>query len=227
MKSDPKLDSLCTSFNDSFQVEKKGYSLAQVLPRELLSDPNYSYFKRCESHSGTPDIMEYFDPLEGKNYLDFGCNTNLQRYQLYRYPWNYYGIEACPEIVLQVQNFIQRKDIKNAHIIHSNSLSVSFSDSFFDDLTCIGVFEYYVQEKVLILFSELSRVLKNEGKMIVDIPNIEHHAFPLLCRMEEFFNRPVACQIAGTDFLKMLPIGITCEAIDCSQVMLRYYLRKK
>jgi SAM-dependent methyltransferase len=227
MKNEALLERLRLSFQESARIENQGLSLASVLPDEILHNPSYAYFKKCTSYSGTPDIIDYFQPRKGHNYLDFGAFLNLERYHLYCYPWYYYGVEASPEIVYRMQEFILRRKIKNAGMFLSQGLELDFKASFFHCITCIGVLEYYPPEDSRTILMELCRVLKKRGKMILDIPNIKHEAFQLLCRMEAFLNREVQLSLSPEEFLSYLPENIMCHAMDESQVMVRFYLEKK
>ena len=227
MNNEGLLEQLSRSFEESARIEEKGLSLSSILPEEIILDPAYAYFKNCASYSGTKDIIDFLQPRKSQKYLDFGSYLNLERYQLHHYPWHYFGLEASNEIVKRMQNYIQQQQIVNATILLSNGLDLAFEDSYFDRITCIGVLEYYPLQDAKILVNELCRVLKKRGKMILDIPNIKHDAFALLCRMEAFFGRELRLKISSEDLLALIPQTIFCHAMDPSQVMLRFYFEKK
>ncbi len=226
MKNEDLLDRLKLSFQESARIEAQGRSLASILPDEIIHDPVYPYFKTCTSYSGSPDIIDYFQPSKGQNYLDFGAFLNLERYHLYCYPWQYFGLEAAPEIVFRMQDFIQQRHLKNAKMFLSQGIDLDFASSFFHCITCIGVLEYYPLEESRKLLLELCRVLKKRGKMILDIPNIKHEAFQLLCKMEAFLKRELQLRVSFEEFLSFLPTNIQCHAMDESQVMTRFYMEK-
>ncbi len=227
MNAKKNIDQLAESFLKSAEIELNGKSIRGILPDEITKDRQFAYFKSCKAHSGTKDIIDFFSPHKGINYLDFGCNINLKRYDLFLYPWQYIGVEACKMIVSKMQEYIRRKGIKNAQIFFSNSIYLPFENESFDCCSSIGVLEYYPVDQAFILLKELYRVLKPKGKLILDIPNMEHPAFELLCKMERFLDRPVKLIISRKKFTQILvQLGISIEAMDTSEVMIRYYMQK-
>jgi ubiquinone/menaquinone biosynthesis C-methylase UbiE len=84
-----------------------------------------------------------------------------------------YGIDQSPKMLEQLKEKINRNNfeinIKDIRVCVADQLP--YPDQFFDWVTCIGMFEYYPLEYVKQVFDEIIRVLKPNGKCLVDIPN--------------------------------------------------------
>lgn len=102
----------------------------------------------------------------GGNILDVGCGTGIFLETLVnnsRYKWEIKGIDINNNSVSKASLGI-RKNILKKSINHTN-----FKNSYFDVITCYDVLEHSSDiNKSLI---EIRRVLKNDGILLIQVPN--------------------------------------------------------
>ncbi|MBN2139237.1 MAG: methyltransferase domain-containing protein [Sedimentisphaerales bacterium] len=106
-------------------------------------------------------------------HLDFGCNeghflSSLKSKQIGRLV----GVDASSEAIARGKKLYD--DIELIHV--SAAASLPFGDGTFDSITIMDVIEHIFKQHELL--SELRRVLKNDGTLIVTVPG--QHAFSFL-----------------------------------------------
>lgn len=116
------------------------------------------------------DLLQLIDEVKDKkmNLLDVGCGvgaTLLELKNIYRNS-NIYGIENSEEVGKIT------KGVCNGLIGNIEDIEIPYEEKFFDYIILGDVLEHLVNPtKVL---TNLNKYLKDEGKIIVSIPNIMH-----------------------------------------------------
>lgn len=104
----------------------------------------------------------------GKRVLDVGCGSGKVLYNLRKRFDELYGIELAKARVSNVKRTLQGL---NAVITEDNiEVGVEYDDEYFDVIVCSDVVEHLVD--IFSGFKEMSRILKKEGKLIVNTPNV-------------------------------------------------------
>jgi SAM-dependent methyltransferase len=113
--------------------------------------------------------------------LDAGCGSGAFRYDYKSRVSRLIGCDSDPGA----------KDNPNVHLaVISNLESLPFSDEYFD-----LIFSRYVLEHLqspAVVFTELSRVLKPGGKLVVLTPNLHHYVAAISRRTPHWFHETVA-----------------------------------
>jgi len=100
-------------------------------------------------------IANYFKGIEGK-ILDIGCcKGGLRRYLADRL--EYYGIDGL------------RQNLQNYIFADLNNKGLPFKDKVFDAVNCSAVLEHLFYP--LELLKEIKRVLKDDGVVLISLPN--------------------------------------------------------
>lgn len=89
-----------------------------------------------------------------------------------------YGVDISKNMLEQFKKKINQIKIKGKikDIKEGDAEQLSFQPDFFDVVICIGLFDYYPLKGVRKFLKEIRRVLKRNGKLIVDFPNMENKA---------------------------------------------------
>ena len=201
----------------------------QDLPKEFTDSPEFKEFiaeNQGECCSGSPEIKNYLNPQIGMKYLDLGCAASLVSYQLYKWDSEYYGIDISDQLIRAMDKFVEDNQISIGGLFVGEINKLPFRKSFFDIAACVGVLEYFSLEYNEQVLSELHRVARPGGRVVLDIPNEDHKHYHVMLRLEELLDRPII-PYHISDFEEILLNHFIIMKTDARFVMKRYYLENK
>lgn len=89
--------------------------------------------------------------------------------------------------------------------LHCGSVhSTPLEDSCFDIGDCVGVLEYYEKEFVEVAIKEFYRIMKPNGRFVLDIPNIKSPNGRVMMLIEECMGRPDKFNMLPQEFENMI-----------------------
>lgn len=204
-----------------------GIDPRNTLPEEIKNLPGYVEISSDQMlGSAATDIKDYLAPKEGMFYLDAGCCANLANYRLHLWPSVYYGVDISPALIGAMMSFVEKNRISIGGLYHTDITSLPFVDEYFDIAAVIGVLEYCTLEYTGRAVQELCRVLKQNARMVVDIPNLEHPHVDTMFLLEEHYGRPNIPK-GRSSFESLLKTSFTVDKTDDSRVMIKYFVRKR
>lgn len=109
---------------------------------------------------------------KGGRLLDIGSGAGEFLYQAQRHGYDSYGVEISQDMV---NHSIKTFGLKN--VVNSDILSASFKESFFDIIIFNHVLEHLYNP--LETLAEARRILKREGILVIQIPNIDSYQFSI------------------------------------------------
>lgn len=139
----------------------------------------------------------------GERILDIGCgNGNMLQKIKDRYQ-KLYGVDISPfrlEEAKKITKNLYPSDILKFKFLEGNAdNTLSFPDDFFDTIICIAVIEHVYD--IFSLIREMYRVLKPDGYVIAQVPNIAYfkHRISLLFGKLPVTSSPYNWQEIGWD----------------------------
>ncbi len=145
---------------DSFKYRSQRY------PAEPKTCDQYSYVIR-KFH-----VLRMLDniPQTGGAILDIGCGPGIYTRDLMLRGWEVWGMDLSPKMLeVAEQSIADLPEANRAHFSMGQVENLSFDESFFDAVICIGVVPYVNSlEKTI---SEISRVLKPGGFVLFQVSN--------------------------------------------------------
>ena len=150
----------------------------------------------------------------------------LDNEKLHEWPSEYYGIDISPRLIKASQNFIKRNNIKIGGLYVAEVAKMPFGNNFFDICAVIGVLEYFDIAYIQKALQELHRVLKPQGKIVVDMPNFDHPDCNTMIELEGFLGRTSESVPSNEEFEAELKKLFSIERID-AQIMTSYFARAK
>jgi SAM-dependent methyltransferase len=196
------------------------------LPTDLWKHSNFSTLFSDKWTSGTNDIQRFLKPKPDQKFLDLGCFHNLYRYSIHEWPSRYFGVDISRKSIFFLKKTVKKRRIKIGGLIVASIENLPFNDNYFEIAACLNVFEYYPISYVKQAVKEIHRVMKNKGKIVLDILNIDHPAYDLAIKIENFFNRPNLFKSSRKDFEKLLDKKFIIHKKNDKEIMVRYYLEK-
>ncbi|MBU1044143.1 MAG: class I SAM-dependent methyltransferase [Candidatus Omnitrophica bacterium] len=126
--------------------------------------------------------------------LEVGCGEGLLLLKLARLEakLDIYGIDIWNDILVRAQSKLDKNNIHNVKLSQADATKLPFSDNFFDRVICINVFFNLPQEEmVLQTIKEISRVVRKNGKIIVDIRNSLNPLLYLKYKFAKYYDSTV------------------------------------
>jgi ubiquinone/menaquinone biosynthesis C-methylase UbiE len=216
-------DMTVDNFNEGIEDE-------DLLPDEFKNSERYKRFKKIISsnpnRSEDSQIIEYLNPKKGMKFLDVGSCANLICKKLHEWPSKYYGIDISSKLIIASQNFVKRNNKKIGGLYVAEVAKMPFENNFFDICAVIGVLEYFDIFYIKKALKELHRVLKPQGKIVVDMPNFDHPDCKTMIEFEGYLGRTRSNVPSNEEFDNEFKKLFSVEKVD-HQIMTAYFARAK
>lgn len=215
------------AYNRTVEDYNKGKSELEYLPTIFKNSERFRRLIKAADvcNSGDPWIKDYLNPVIGMNYLDVGSCANLIGYKLHEWQATYYGIDISQRLIAVTNSFVKTYKINIGGLFVAEIVNLPFVNNFFDITSAIGVLEYYEIDYNILAFKELNRVLKQNSKLVIDMPNEKHPDVLTLVEYETYLGRPRHNIPSKKEIIVALKKYFVIEDIDDSQLMLKYFLR--
>jgi ubiquinone/menaquinone biosynthesis C-methylase UbiE len=217
------------AYDSATEDYNKNISELVYLPLKFKNSERFKRFiKEAQScNSGESRIKEYLNPAEGMKYLDVGSCANLVGYKLHEWQSLYYGIDISHKLISVTNSFVLTNGIIIGGLLVAEISKTPFKNHYFDIASAIGVLEYFGIEYNMIALKELNRVVKQDGKLVIDMPNENHPDVKTMSEYENYLGRTRNGIPLKKEFIAALKKFFVIEDIDDSQLMLKYFLRNK
>jgi len=173
------------------------------LPEHITSDPSYAAWEaESEGTTGSDavEITDFLMPAAGMKFIDLGCAANLVIRGYDAWASLYHGVDISPETINMLKWNAKNKNL-TVGALHCGSIhETPFEGNFFDIGACIGVLEYFESYYVESALKEAYRILKPNGKFVLDIPNITSPTGQMMMKIEEFLGRPSKFNLLPSEF---------------------------
>ncbi|WP_028972509.1 class I SAM-dependent methyltransferase [Spirochaeta cellobiosiphila] len=204
-----RLESIAKSYDKAIEYGRKGINLYENLPDYITNNPDYPKFAQLMNNGTLSDskrieIKNFLSPEENMNFIDLGCCLNLMFNNYDEWASNYYGVDISSNTIQLLNEYIMKKQLSIGSLFCGSIHETPYEDSFFEIATCIGILEYFEKDFVQKAIIEAHRILKPEGKFVLDIPNLDSSIFGITKQIEEYLGRPDRFDISENDFKKMI-----------------------
>jgi len=122
------------------------------------------------NHVREEAIYKFLAPKSSDKVLDVGCASGRQIFKLANKINEGYGVDIAESFIKQADRYKEISKLNNTHFAVAVIEELPYQDNFFDKVICGEVLEH-VFDKDLAL-SELRRILKPEGSLIITVPNL-------------------------------------------------------
>jgi len=190
------------------------------LPDYITSHPEYpAWIAELENGiegSEPIDVKTYLSPGIGMNFISLGCSLSLVRKGYDKWPSTYHGVDVSRRTIRALRGFVKENNFPIGSLHCGSIHETPFGDSCFDIGECIGVLEYYERDFVLKAIREFHRIMKPNGKFVLDIPNIQSPSGRMAMLIEECMGRPDKFDMQPREFEDM--IGDYFEIEDSDRI---------
>jgi SAM-dependent methyltransferase len=121
------------------------------------------------------------------NFIQLGCSVTLKTRGYDKWPSTYYGVDIRKETIQFLYEYVAKNNLSIGSLYCGSVHETPFAESYFDIGDCVGVLEYYDRDFVLKAIQEIHRIMKPNGKFVLDIPNIASPMCSFRNILTEFF----------------------------------------
>lgn len=220
------------SYDTAIRLGRKGIDLYKDLPEHITHDPDYPIFEKMmmeegDSNSGRKEIKDYLSPNNTMKFIDLGCCLNLMFRGYGVWPSIYHGIDISGKTIQLLNEFITEKRLAIGSLHCGSIHDTPFDDNYFDIGACIGVLEYFEKDFVASAIIEAHRIIKPDGRFVLDIPRIGSPECRIMMVIETHLGRPDRFDMSSPEFEDILENYFETEKKEKAGPMTQYFLRCK
>lgn len=227
-----QLELVAKAYDKGIVLGRKG--IDSKYPEYITNDPDYPLFLKAtteglDSDSGSKEVRDYLSPAVNMNYVDLGCCLNLMFRGYDEWPSTYYGVDISSETINLLKEFVAKQNLAIGSLYCGSIHETPFVDNSFDIGSCIGVLEYFDRNFVEKALIETNRIMKHDGRFVLDIPNNENPMRRIMSLIEEHRGCPNRFDMSPQEFNVILQNYFEVDKtkkID-TVAMIQYFLRCK
>jgi 2-polyprenyl-3-methyl-5-hydroxy-6-metoxy-1,4-benzoquinol methylase len=114
-------------------------------------------------------VTQSLDRYDRATILDVGCGPGMMAEYTIAKGFDFFGIDISEKMIDECNNNFGH--ISSTHFSVGKLQKLDFPDAFFDVVLCMGALEYVQRDEVDTALSEMMRVLKPDGKIIMSVMN--------------------------------------------------------
>ncbi len=229
-----QLELVAKSYDRAIISGRKGIDSSKKYPQHITNDPDYPIFLKATaeglgSDSGRKEVKDYLSPATNMKYVDLGCCLNLMFRGYNEWPSIYYGVDISSETIKLLEEFVAKNNLSIGSLFCGSIHKTPFDDNSFDIGACIGVFEYFEKNYVEKALLEVHRIMKYDGRFVLDIPDNENSMRRFMGLIEEHRGCPTRFDMSPQEFYVILKNYFEVdkfEKID-SAAMIQYFVKCK
>jgi len=225
-----QLDLVALSYDKGIDLGIRGINLYEELPEYITSHPSFDKFKELNgliSDSKGDEIRVYLDPQENMRMVDLGCCLNLMFNGYDKWRSLYHGVDISKKTIQLLDEYIEKNGIEVGSLECCSIHETPYEDEYFDIAACIGVLEYFDEYFLRSAIHEMYRILKSEGRLVLDVPNLDSPISEVTMMIEEYMGRENKFDISNDQFEAYLREYFRIIKVEEVAGMLQYFLQKK
>lgn len=227
-----QLELVAQAYDRCINMGRKG--IDSEYPEYITSDPDYPLFLKArtegfDSDSGSKDVRDYLSPAVSMNYIDLGCCLNLMFRGYDQWPSTYSGVDISRETIKLLTEYVAKHNLAIGSLFCGSIHETPFEDNSFDIAACIGVLEYFDRDYVEQALIETHRIMKQDGRFVLDIPNNKNPMRRIMSVIEEHRGCPSQFDLSPQEFDVILQHYFEVDKIKNidTVAMIQYFLRCK
>ena len=186
------------------------------LPDYITNDPDYFKWKaECDGENidceSIIDIKDYLSPNKDMAFIQLGCSVNLMNKGYDKWPSVYHGVDISRETIQFLNNFVSKNELSIGSLYCGSVHETPFDKNYFDIGECIGVLEYYKKAFTQKAIIEFHRIMKPNGRFVLDIPNMNSPSGRVMMLIEECMGRPDKFDLSPQEFENAIEKYFTIE----------------
>lgn len=170
------------SSNLDRQVANHFDSLAAAYTSSYTDDSFFAYFLGQRLDIIADSLKDY----DRAKILDVGCGPGMMAYHSIAREFEFFGIDISEKMIDECNNKFRKEKFVNFSVGKIQKLD--FSDDLFDVVLCMGILEHVPKDEIECALSEINRVLKPGGQVIISLMN-ENSLFAWQRRVRNYLSK--------------------------------------
>lgn len=223
-----QLDLVAKSYDKGIDLGRKGIDSYDNFPSYITSHPYYPLYEQMRietlSDSARKEIVEYLAPKTGMRFIDLGCCLNLMFAGYKDWPSTYYGVDISSKTIELLQEYTEKNHLTVGDVYCCSMHETPYDTNFFDIGECVGSLEYFEKDFVQQAVVEFSRIMKPNGRFVLDIPNLGSTEFEISKLIEEYLGRQDLFNMSTEEFEVILNAYFAIDKKEIVGPMIQYFL---
>jgi ubiquinone/menaquinone biosynthesis C-methylase UbiE len=227
-----QLELVAKSYDRAIDLGRKGIDDYNQLPEHIKNDPGYPLYQKMReeqslSDSGRQEIVDYLSPAVGMNFIDLGCCLNLRFCGYKDWDSTYHGVDISSKTIELLHEFVEKYELRIGSLQCCSMHETPFETSYFDIGACIGSLEYFEKDFVEKVIMEAYRIIKPNGKFVLDVPNLGTPECRITMMIEESLGRKDLYNLPSKEFEGLIEDYFIIEKREDVGPMTQYFLTSK
>ena len=222
-----QLELVAESYDRGIELGRKGIDSYDNFPSYITNHPNYHLFQEMQmsvSDSSRKEIVEYLAPKVGMKFIDLGCCVNLMYSGYKDWPSIYYGVDISSKTIELLRGFTEKNHLTVGDLYCGSMHKTPYETDFFDIGECVGSLEYFEKDFVQQAVEEFHRIIKPNGRFVLDIPNVGSPEAEIAKLIEEYLGRPDKFDLSAEEFETILNAYFVIDKREIVGPMIEYFL---
>ena len=222
-----QLELVAESYDRGIELGRKGIDSYDNFPSYITKHPNYPLFQQMQmsvSDSSRKEIAEYLAPKVGMKFIDLGCCVNLMYSGYKDWPSTYYGVDISSKTIELLREFTKKNHLTVGDLYCGSMHKTPYETDFFDIGECVGSLEYFEKDFVQQAVEEFHRIIKPNGRFVLDIPNVGSPEAEIAKLIEDYLGRPDKFNLSAEEFESILDAYFVIDKKEIVGPMIEYFL---
>ena len=226
----PHLEAIAKAYDRGIDCGRQGIDLYKNLPEHIINAPGFKQWEAASAadggDSGRKEIYDFLSPGADMKFIDLGCCLNLMINGYDQWPSLYHGVDISEKTIQLLNEFAANNNLTVGALYRGSVDKTPFGDNFFDIGACIGVLEYFERDFVENALAEARRIIKPNGRFVLDIPDIGDPVYRVMALVEAHLGRPDKFNMTSRAFEEILKNYFEIvNKIDGAMIL--YFLSRK
>jgi ubiquinone/menaquinone biosynthesis C-methylase UbiE len=118
------------------------------------------------------ELLDFIDPEPTDVIFDAGCGTGVNILLIHSKVKRIFGMDYSKGAIERCHGRLQSNNIQNAEVTEGSITQIPLPNSSIDKAICMSVLQYMNDEELRRAFSEFTRILKNNGTLVLHVKNL-------------------------------------------------------
>jgi len=158
-------------------------------------------------------------------FVDLGCSLNYMLSGYDQWPSTYHGVDISRKTIQLLREYAKKKKLSVGSLFCGSMHSTPYEANAFDIGACIGSLEYFREDFVEKAMTEARRILKPDGRFVLDIPDVGSPEFGIAKMIEAYLGRMDQFDMPIDAFEKLLAKCFVTDKKEKVGAMIQYFVR--